>query len=215
MNLCKVSRERFDEVYPLNMKEKIRAEAERLFWQHGVRSVTMEDIANQLNISKKTIYQHFDDKEDILCQIMQAKAEVDVVDMNCIADVTLNPIEEMMHMLQMLCNKQEQVNPCLFSDIKRYYPRAYQLIRQHVDNHIMKQIVNNILRGQEDGLYREDVNPLVMAWIRIEQIEFALSTDFTFPGQKDKLAVQRELTHHFVRGMLTEKGFTIYNEYPI
>ncbi|QKZ11687.1 TetR/AcrR family transcriptional regulator [Spirosoma sp. KUDC1026] len=195
------------------MKEKIWAEAERLFWQHGVRSVTMEDIARQLGISKKTIYQHFDDKEDILCQIMQSKVDADVAELNCIADVTLNPIEEMMGMLQMICKKQEHVNPCLFTDVQRYYSRAYQLIRQHVDNHIMKQVVNNILRGKRDGIYRDDINPRVMARIRVEQIELALSTDFTSFDEGSRLDIQRDLTHHFVRGMLTEKGFAIYNEY--
>jgi AcrR family transcriptional regulator len=195
------------------MKERILAESERLFWQHGVRSVTMEDIARQLGISKKTIYQHFDDKEDILCQIMQARAEADVTEMNCIANVMLNPIEEMMWMLQMVSKKQEQINPCLFADVRRYYSRAYKLIRQHVDNYIMRQVANNILRGKEDGIYRADINPLVMARIRVEQIELALSTDFMLPGEINRLVIQRELTHHFVRGMLTAKGFDFYNEY--
>jgi AcrR family transcriptional regulator len=195
------------------MKEQILAESERLFWQHGVRSVTMEDIARQLSISKKTIYQHFNDKEDILCQIMQAKAEADVVEMTCIANVTPNSIEEMMEMLQMISKKQEQVNPCLFAEVRRYYSQAYNLIRQHVDNYIMKRIANNILRGKEDGIYRDDINPLVMARIRVEQIELALSSDFMLPGEINRLVIQCELTHHFVRGMLTEKGFDIYNKY--
>ena len=65
------------------MKERILEEAERLFWKYGVRSVTMEDIARKLGISKKTIYQHFSDKEQILYQVIEDKTGRDQSEMEC------------------------------------------------------------------------------------------------------------------------------------
>lgn len=62
-------------------------------------------------------------------------------------------------------------------------------------------------------LYRSDINPTILARMRAEQIELAFNNDFFPTNQYTMLDIQRELIHHFVRGMLTEKGFTVYNQY--
>ena len=195
------------------MKERILTAAEQLFWKYGVRSVTMEDIAKQLGISKKTIYQHFTDKEDILYQVIQEKVASDITEMHCMAIETANPIEELMMVLEMMRKNQHEVSPNLVIDIKRHYPQAFGLFRQHMDQHIMKSILGNIQKGVSQGLYRSDINPAILARMRVEQIELAFNNDFFPTDQYPMLDVQRELIHHFVRGMLTEQGFTIYNHY--
>jgi AcrR family transcriptional regulator len=195
------------------MKERILAEAERLFWKYGVRSVTMEDIARQLGISKKTIYQHFSDKEQILYQVIQDKTGRDQVEMECRAIETDNPVEEMLSMLNTLRKKADQVSPNLLIDIKRYYPQAFALFRQYKEEQIMRSILENIQKGMDQGIYRADVNPDILARLRIEQIELAFNNNIFPTDQYTMHDVQAELMHHFVRGMLTEKGFTIYNQY--
>ena len=195
------------------MKERILTAAEQLFWKYGVRSVTMEDIAKQLGISKKTIYQHFTDKEDILYQVIQEKVNSDVTEMNCVFTEMANPIEELMMVLEMMRKNQHEVSPNLLMDIKRYHPQAFGLFRQHMDQHIMKSILENIQKGVEQGVYRSDINPAILARMRVEQIELAFNNEFFPTNQYSMLDIQRELIHHFVRGMLTEEGFTIYNQY--
>ena len=195
------------------MKERILTAAEQLFWKYGVRSVTMEDIAKGLGISKKTIYQHFTDKEDILYQVIQEKINADMTEMNCMFTGVGNPIEELMMVLEMMRKNQHEVSPNLLIDIKRHYPQASALFRQHMDQHIMKSILENIQKGVSQGLYRSDINPSILARMRVEQIELAFNNEFFPISQYSMLDVQRELMHHFVRGMLTEQGFTIYNTY--
>jgi TetR/AcrR family transcriptional regulator, cholesterol catabolism regulator len=195
------------------MKERILTAAEQLFWKYGVRSVTMEDIARKLGISKKTIYQHFTDKEDILYQIIQGKVAMDVSQMDCMAVETANPIEEIMMVMEMMSKNQHAVSPNLVMDIKRHYPHAYALFRTHMDQHLMKSILGNIQKGILQGVYRPDINPAILARMRVEQIELAFNNDFFPTDQYSMLDTQRELIHHFVRGMLTEQGFTIYNLY--
>ena len=195
------------------MKERILTASEQLFWKYGIRSVTMEDIAKGLGISKKTIYQHFTDKEDILYQVIQQKVDADMTEMNCMAVETANPIEELMMVMEMMRKNQHEVNPSLIIDIKRYYPQAFGLFRRHMDQHIMKSILENIQKGISQGLYRSDINPAILARMRVEQIELAFNNDLFPADQYPMLDVQRELIHHFVRGMLSEKGFTIYNHY--
>lgn len=195
------------------MKERILAEAEQLFWKYGVRSVTMEDIAKPLGISKKTIYQHFTDKEDILYQVIQEKVQSDITEINCMIIGTANPIEELMMVLEMMRKHQHEVSPNLVFDIKRHYPQAFALFRRHMDQHLMKSILENIQKGVSQRLYRSDINPAILARMRVEQIELAFNNDFFPTNQYSMLDVQRELIHHFVRGMLTDQGFIIYNQY--
>jgi TetR/AcrR family transcriptional regulator, cholesterol catabolism regulator len=195
------------------MKERILAEAEQLFWKYGVRLVTMEDIAKPLGISKKTIYQHFTDKENILCQVIQNKITQDKSEMTCMAIETANPIEELMMVLEMMGKKQHDVSPSLLMDVKRHYPQAFALFRQHMDQHLMKSILENIQKGISWGLYRDDIDPAILARMRVEQIELSFNNDFFPTNQYSMLDVQRQLIHHFVRGMLTEQGFIIYNAY--
>ena len=146
-------------------------------------------------------------------QVIQQKVNADMTEMNCMAVETANPIEELMMVLEMMRKNQHEVNPSLIIDIKRYYPQAFNLFRQHMDQHIMKSILENIQKGISQGLYRKDINPAILARMRVEQIELAFNNDLFPADQYPMLDVQRELIHHFVRGMLSERGFTIYNQY--
>lgn len=195
------------------MKERILVEAERLFWKFGVRSVTMEEIAKQLGISKKTIYQHFSDKEQILYQVIQQKTSRNQSEMECMVIDTANPIEEILSVLNMMQKNADQVSPNLLMDIKRYYPQAFSLFRQYKEEHIMRSILENIQKGIVEKLYRADINPTILARLRVEQIELAFNHDLFPSDQYSMHEVQAELIHHFVRGMLTEKGFEVYNQY--
>ena len=160
------------------MKERILLEAEQLFWKYGVRSVTMEDIARGLGISKKTIYQHFTDKEDILYQVVEQKMQSEITDIECAALKTDNPIEGLMMVLEMMKKDKDQASPNLLIDIKRYYPKAFKLFRQHMDQHLMTSVLENIQNGVVQGLYRNDINPTILARMRVEQIELAFNNDF-------------------------------------
>lgn len=195
------------------MKERILVEAERLFWKFGVRSVTMEEIAKQLGISKKTIYQHFSDKEQILYQVIQQKTSRNQSEMECMVIDTANPIEEILSVLNMMQKNADQVSPNLLMDIKRYYPQAFSLFRQYKEEQIMRSILENIQKGIVEKLYRADINPTILARLRVEQIELAFNHDLFPSDQYSMHEVQAELIHHFVRGMLTEKGFEVYNQY--
>ncbi|AUD05657.1 TetR/AcrR family transcriptional regulator [Spirosoma pollinicola] len=195
------------------MKERILEEAERLFWKYGVRSVTMEDIARKLGISKKTIYQHFSDKEQILYQVIQDKAGKDQSAMECMVIETDNPVEELMSVLTLMQKNADGVSPNLLIDIKRYYPQAFAIFRQYKEGHIMRSLLENIQKGIFQGVYRSDIKPTILARLRVEQIELAFDNEIFPTDQFSMHDIQSELIHHFVRGMLTEKGFEVYNQF--
>ena len=115
-------------------------------------------------------------------QVMQAKIAQDQSEMSCMAIETANPIEELMMVMEMMRKNQHHVSPNLLIDIKRHYPHASALFRLHMDQHIMKSILENIQKGISQGLYRDDIDPSILARMRVEQIELAFNNDF-FPGE--------------------------------
>jgi TetR/AcrR family transcriptional regulator, cholesterol catabolism regulator len=194
------------------MKEKILEEAERLFWKYGVRSITMDDIARRLAISKKTIYQHFSDKEDILMQVTLFRLSKDQALMDCAYQTAATPIHEMLAMLDELHKNVDKINPTLMMDIKRYYPKAWNLYLKFKEEYIVKAMIDNIRRGINDGYFRANIHPDILARMRVEQVEMAFEMSVFPDDTYDMMDIQQELTHHFVRGLLTEKGFDIYNQ---
>ena len=195
----------------LVMKEKILAEAMRLFWKYGVRTITMDDIARQLSISKKTIYQHFTDKEDIVYQVAEWHIHHEQNEYCRLSEQELNPIEEMLIASDMLRNQADKINPSLLIDVKRYFPKAWDVFLRHKENHIIHEIMLNLRRGIELGLYRADLDVETMARLKMELFQLGFD-DRIFPNQSDVYVTQLLLLDHYVRGLLSEKGFAVYNK---
>ncbi|MBO0937737.1 TetR/AcrR family transcriptional regulator [Fibrella sp. HMF5335] len=192
------------------MKEKILNEAERLFWKYGVRTITMDDIARRLAISKKTIYQYFTDKEDIVYQVVNYHIEHEMIECTRLIDQSMNPLEEMLMISDLMRRNADMVNPSLLMDVQRYYPKAWDAFLQHKEGRIITDIKANLQRGVDQGLYRTDIDLETMARLRVELIQLGFD-DRAFPNNKDVMTTQDQLLHLFLRGILSEQGFTVYN----
>lgn len=191
------------------MKEKILAEAERLFWKYGVRTITMDDIARRLAISKKTIYQHFADKEDIVYQVVEWHMNHEQNDYCQLKEQGLNPIEELLQAANMMRQHADKVNPSLFLDVQRYFPKAWEVFLKHKEVHIIHDIIDNLQRGVAQGLYRTDFDIETMARLRIELVQLGFN-DRAFPHQRDVYVTLDQLLDHYIRGILSVQGMAVY-----
>ncbi len=195
------------------MKERVIEEAEKMFRKHGVRTITMDDIARRLGISKKTIYQHFTDKDDLVYQVTLHNMTREANDYDCIIQTASNPIQEMLKASEMMKLHLADTNPNLVQDIQKYHPKAWAVIRQFEQQHVVEAIADNIRTGTEQGLYYSNVDPETMARLRLETVHAAFN-DAIFPRNRLTIeAIQQQLMEHFIRGLLTEKGFLVYHEY--
>lgn len=195
------------------MKERILKAAVDLFWRYGVKSVTMDDIAKELGISKKTIYQHFNDKDAIVRDVVEREMRCEQHDMERLEAEASDPIDEVMRASDYIRASFATVSPVLLNDLKKYHPKAWALFQKHKHEHIIQGISGNLQRGIATGLYRNDIDVDVLARMRVEQIEMAFDPAI-FPPQKFAIIeVHTQLIHHFLRGILTNQGFEIYNNY--
>ncbi|GAB3269467.1 TetR/AcrR family transcriptional regulator [Larkinella harenae] len=172
----------------------------------------MDDISREIGISKKTLYQHFTDKDDIVYQVIQYRLDKNRDTVVChIADAH-DPIEEILLASEMVRQHLAEMNPALMVDVQRLYPRAWEICTEYKEKFLLESIRSNLRRGIEQGLYRPEMDVEIMARLRVELIRMAGDVD-VFPRLASMTEVQLQLLHHFVRGILTEKGLIIYNQH--
>lgn len=182
------------------MKERIIAEAGHLFNQLGVRTVRLDDVAYQLGMSKKTLYQHFHDKEELVRLVLETQLEESLREARAIHTLASNPIMGAFRIWDRLVAYRQTTNPNLLRDIERYYPTVWRLFESFRTTYINTILATNIRAGIEQGLYRPDVDEPALAWLWITQSQWEIP--YT--------AAEATIKHHFVRGLLTRKGLALY-----
>ena len=192
-------------------KEKILEIAEGLFNRYGVRSVSMDDIARELSISKKTIYQYFKDKDELVSLFAKAHIERNRIEVDTARDETGNAIEEMFKLSACIRDHVKTVNPSMIFDLQKYHPKAWSYWLAYKSEFIKGTILDTIARGKVEGYFREDLNAEILATYRVETIEMTFDGR-VFPREKfDFTEVQMTLFNHFVRGLMTMKGQQLYD----
>ncbi|GAB2763735.1 TetR/AcrR family transcriptional regulator [Rhabdobacter roseus] len=173
----------------------------------------MDDMARELGISKKTIYQHFADKDAIINEVVGMELSCERSDISQLEIEAQNPVDEMLQASRYLSKELASMNPVLLYDLKKYYPKAWNLFQAHKQQHMMKSIRRNLEQGIALELYRPDLNVEILSRLRLEQVEMAFDPSIFPPSRFSMIDVQMEFLHHFLRGLLTEKGFQLYNHY--
>lgn len=173
----------------------------------------MDDIARDLGISKRTIYQHFPDKEAIVVLVVEQELTTQKQYMDQMDEAHLNPIDAMVQASDCMRTSLSHMNPVLFNDLKKYHPQAWDLFQKYKHQYIIKGIHDNLVQGIEQGIYRKDINVDMLSLLRIEQVELAMDTAIFQPDRFNMMQVQMEFVHHFIRGILTEEGFKYYTKY--
>lgn len=191
------------------MQQRIIDKAESMFFRFGIRSVTMDDIAKELGISKKTIYHYFTDKDDLVEKVTNHALFNQVCKTDQIYESSQNPIEEMIYSTKMMREMLENVNAVLFYDMKKYHPLSWE---KYVEfkNGFLDIVKRNLTNGIAQKLYREEIDIDIMAKLRVELVDLAFNIELFPPNKYNLLRVQLESIDHFIRGIVTKEGLEIY-----
>ncbi len=194
------------------IKQKIIAGANELFMKYGIRSVTMDDIARHLGMSKKTIYQTFSEKDEIVsagikmhCNMWQKKSED-------IANSSSNAIDELLKFSVVFREQMKKMNPNMLFDLFKYHRQTWDEWLTYKAHVIKQRVIDTINRGMTEGYFRPELNAEILGTMRVEQLEVAFN-DSVFPHDKFNFEeVQMQLFNHFIYGCLTRKGMDLYEE---
>ena len=193
------------------MKDQIIDTAGELFLNLGFKSVTMDDLAEHMGISKKTIYAHFANKTELVEECTIRLFNRIVHGINCICDQGMNPIEEIYEVKKfaLLNLKNEKASPQY--QLKKYYPQISDMLLKKQFEVMQDCVLTNIQRGMEMGIYREDLNPEFVWRIYFAGVS-SLKDDTLFPRHTFPMVhlMDTYLEYH-LRGIVTPKGRTILN----
>lgn len=197
----------------MTTEEKIVKGAEELFFKYGIRSVTMDDIARHLGMSKKTIYQYFKEKEEIIHSLMKSSIEEDKIMFAENSSRSANVVEEVFGLMNHMREIFGRINPNVFYELQKYYPKTWKLFKDFKEECMRSGVETAIEKGKTDGYVRPDVNSKILSRLRLEEIEMGFNPEIFPPDKYRILDVQLTLTEHFLYGICTLRGHKLINKY--
>jgi AcrR family transcriptional regulator len=189
------------------LEAKILANAESLFMKYGVKSVTMDDLAKEMGMSKKTIYQVAKNKEELIFKTLGNHFQNEMAQCCQFSSENINAIEELLSIAKHLIEQMRSMNPAVLFDLKKYYPKAYKVVEDYRFSFIYETIYNNLKKGIKQGLYRKDINADIIAKFYVARADIIFETTLFPPAEYNWVDIYRESLLYHIRGIAAEKGF--------
>lgn len=194
-------------------QEKIQKTALELFFKYGIKRVTMDDIAKELGMSKKTIYQFYKEKDDLVNQLTEVELLKETHKFEEIKNQATDPIHEIVLISNKMREMMQHINPVFFLDLQKFYPTAFMQFQKFKENCAQNDILRNIKEGKAAGVYREDLDEEFVARYRLAQIDMLMFGNY-FSFDRISFIKSHELVlDMFVYGICTVKGHKLINNY--
>lgn len=197
----------------INTKDRIRLVAHDLLMQYGIRSISMDDIAGKLGMSKKTIYQFYKDKDELVEDVITA-----VICKNqatCIADKkrSENAIHEIFIAMDLVTEIFRSMNPSVMFDLQKYHSTAFSTFQKHKSEFLLSMMRQNIQRGIDEELYRPEINVEIMSRFRVESMFIPFNQEFVKNAKASLLDIEQEIIVHYLFGLVTLRGYKMVLKY--
>jgi len=183
-----------------------------LFNRYGIRSVTMDDVAGELGISKKTIYKYFENKADVVHHCMLTiynRVQEKLVEVHRNYE---NPIDELMAISRVMINILESNNPSLRFQLEKYYPQTFSALYQGRQSLVTNVIRENIERGKKTGYYREDAETDIITHLYCSKMKsLPEEEEGLIKSHGVKSMMEQGMIYH-IRGLATAKGLNYLEE---
>jgi len=197
----------------MEVQELILKKSFELFGRYGIRSVTMDEVASQCGVSKKTLYQHYADKDTLVYTILvqmitQSERQCGVYQLE-----SENAVHEIFQSLDMLQEMFEGINPVMLYDLHKYHQSAYKKLEDHKNQFLYAITRKNLERGISEGLFRPEINIEIITLLHLFTISMTFEQEL-FRRQKFSLVeMQMEIMLHYVYGIASQKGVKLIEKY--
>jgi TetR/AcrR family transcriptional regulator, cholesterol catabolism regulator len=197
----------------METQERIVMKAHELFMRYGVRSVSMDEVANHLGISKKTIYQFYADKDALVDDVLTIEINNSELECTRHKQKSENAIHEVFLAEDYMQEMLTHMNPSVIFDIEKYHPRAFKKYTDFKCKFLYAIIRENIEWGKKEGLYRREINSDIIARFRLAST-FMIFNQELFPLGKHSVGTTlSEVSDNFLYGLATSKGLKLIQKY--
>ena len=192
--------------------QQIIAQVSPLLMRYGVKSLTMDDIAKHLGISKKTLYQVVSDKADLVEKAIMLYMEFEMASMTAIHQKSKNAIEELIEISGHMNQHLTQMHPSILFDLEKYYPASFKRFENYKVECVLTHVQRNLQDGIDQDLYRDNLNIPIVARLYVARID-SLFDPKVFPSDEFNLkTVFLEHIRYHIRGVASEKGVAYLKE---
>lgn len=196
----------------METRKKIIGVAIKEFSRFGIKSVTMDQIAREAGMSKKTIYQEFSDKKQLVYETFSQELEANACKMTQIEDDVDGIIDHLIAFSKFIRERFTDMHPLILNEIKRYYPESWALFEKFKDEYALTNLENLLEKGKDRGYFRREINSRLLAMMRLEQISFLFDPAKFNPLRINLGELQFQIFEHFLYGIFTDKGRAAYEE---
>jgi TetR/AcrR family transcriptional regulator, cholesterol catabolism regulator len=197
----------------MDPKERILVKSNELFNRYGIRSVSMDDIAAQLSMSKKTLYQYYTDKDELVNAVFDIILSINKN--NCTECIKKgeNAIHEVFLSFDIMEEMLKTMNPSVLFDMQKYHPTAYKKFDDFRNGFLYRIIKANLERGVREELYREEIDTDILSRFRLHTVLLSFNPE-VFPSNKANLVyIEQQLIECFLYGLATPKGYKLIQKY--
>lgn len=197
----------------MEARERILKGAEDLFFKAGIKSITMNDIAGHLGMSKKTIYEFFSDKSAIVHEIAKNHIKRDELEICSMVKTSGSVMNQIINILKCSEDIMGNVNPVIFFDLQKYHPATWALFESFKTDVVIKNLEIMLTKGIQAGYIRPDIDVRVLSRLRVNEVDMGFDP-VIFPSKDFSNGnVQRMLMEHFLYGLCTAKGYESLEQY--
>jgi hypothetical protein len=144
---------------------------------YGIKSITMDDVAKELSMSKKTLYQYVVDKDDLVKKTLLLHTKSMESLCESVFKSEVNAILQILKIANMMIGLHKEMNPSLLFDLKKYHPETYILFTEHREKTIQTQLIDNLNLGISQGLYKTDINVNLCAGFYMALVEQCIGSE--------------------------------------
>ncbi len=190
-----------------NKALEIIQEATQLFQRYGIKSISMEELSRQLGISKKTLYQYFEDKTALVDKVVEQIIEKKNCDFLKLTNEGVNALEELFEVYRMAREMVRDHNPGLEFDLQKFYPTIFKRIRENFRQMMYASTVRNLDKGKAEGLYRQNFDTTVVAKLHVIRIENLMNSDMVTLEEIHSDHFFKEVFNYHLHGIISRKGY--------
>jgi len=192
----------------MELKSIIKSTA-KLFLKYGIRSVTMDDVARELSISKKTLYQYVNDKNDLVEKIILYHTSIYDTS-NFHKTNNMNVIEKYIVVFNEVTQMLKNNNQSFEYDLKKYYPKQFKILIESRRKVIMDKMTKDLVIGIKEGYFRNDLDVKKIAILHLIRIESIKNTDLLSEYGYKTIDIIDELFRYHIHAIATPKGIEEY-----
>ncbi len=197
----------------LEKEQEILTKASELFLRIGIKSVSMDDISRELGISKKTLYQYVDNKSDLIQKVVLQHCATEEQAILAIHQMEVDSIEELLIIARHVSMILREINPSAVYDLKKYYSTSWRELEERRKGQIYQVIHENLIKGIQSGLYRQDIDPDIIARFYVGNSSIVVDEEVFPVREYNKEKVFLAYIKYHIQGIASKKGLEVLEKH--